>query len=145
MNGHAIREAAQSGEEPQRGYCPTHAIVRDGHDQHAVLRLDGHTGGRGPRVLRHVGQRLCDDVVRGCLHVWGKPPLGRDEVDGDRRSRGECLERGPEATVREYGGMDSSRELPQFLEGLSELPLRACEQLQCRLAVAPDPRLEQAE
>ena len=103
-------------------------------------RADG-----GARVLRDVRQRLRDDVVGGGLDVRDEPLVGCDQLDGHRRACRERLERGPEAAVRENGRVDSSRELAKLLERLSELCLRAGEQLERGFAVALQPRLEQAE
>ena len=89
------------------------------------------------RVLRHVGDRLGDDVVRGRLDRRRQPLLGQlGDLDGQRRPRQQALQRRAETAFGEDRRMDAARQLAQLLEPLRELILRRGQQSRAR---PPDP------
>src|SRR6185369_100185 len=97
---HAVGQPAQAGAASRVGAADP--VVDDLDACDAVPATDAHLDGGRLRVLRDVGQRLGDDVVRGRLD-GGRQPVVEVvvDVDGERGAPGESLEGRPEAAVRE--------------------------------------------
>ena len=87
-------------------------------------------------VLRHVGQRLRDDVVRRGLDVLRQPLV--EAPSRPPRSAGvaqDLVSAGPQALLGERRGMQSARELAQFLEREIQLLRRALQRGSGRVRV----------
>ena len=99
------------------------------------------------RVLRHVRQRLGDDVERPPASTcFGSRPGGqRLDLDRQRRPLGQRLERGGEPAVAEHRGMEAAGELAQLLERERQLGGGRAEAARRRLRVAAEPRLREPE
>src|SRR5207245_7883758 len=129
----SVQGADPVGQSPQarslRGIGPADAVVRDLDVRGAVQLGDLDADERGLRVFRDVCERLRDDVVGRCLDGRGQARLAALDLDRQRHSRGECIQGGVEAAVREDRRMDAACELAQLLERLRELLARRVEQL----------------
>ena len=89
----AVGEALEPGALGRLGAAD--AVVADLDEQVPALLEHGDAGALGVRVLRDVGQRLGDDVVRGDLDRAGEAAGQPDvELDGQRRPRRQRRERG---------------------------------------------------
>ena len=110
------------------------AVVVDLDDRVAVDPGDADPRGGRVRVLADVGERLRDDVERCRLDRSRQPFVGhRRELDGQRRARGQALDRRAEAAVGEHRRMDAAGELAQLCERERELVARGGQDVACAL------------
>ena len=124
---------------------PADAVVGHLDTGARLVGADANVDDRGAGVLDHVGERLRDHVVRGGLDGLRQLDRGRVDLDGDRQSGGERLERRGEAPVGEDGRMDAAGELAQLVESGGELLACGLEHRLGRRRVALDLRLGQAQ
>src|SRR5207244_12294388 len=129
----SVQRADPVGQSPQarslRGIGPADAVVRDLDARRAIQLRDLDPDEGGLRVFRDVRERLRDDVVGGRLDGRGQARLAGLDLDGQRHARGERLQGGVQAAVREDRRMNAACELAQLLERLRKLLAGRIEQL----------------
>ena len=104
------------------GVGATHAVVADGHRCAGVRADHANRCVRRSRVLAHIGDRLGDDVVGRRLDAWGQTLLRHlGDLDRDGRAREQGVKRRSQATLREDGRVDPSRQFAELREPLGEI------------------------
>jgi hypothetical protein len=124
----AVAETAQSRAGAWIG--ASGAVIGDLYDELPPASGDRDTRSGGVGVLEDVRERLGDQVVRRHLHRFRRSPPGLDEeLDRERRSRGQRRERRGETAIAEDGRMDAASEVTQLLQRGGELGASLREQL----------------
>jgi hypothetical protein len=111
----ALLEAEQA--RTPRWVCPSHTVVAYGDAKGATPCLNQNANQRGVRILCRIRQGLRDDVVRGQLNLLGQTRVGAHrQLNRDRRTVGERLERRLESILGQDRRMNPMRDLAQLIE-----------------------------